>query len=588
MVAEDVSDPDVQNERSYEDLLVSIEANKDKLNLLIGVCDDGNLRDEIIQQYEAELEPDIRCYQVELGRGEPSLRAAIEAVVENDEYLQQGGQAVLTVTGAEQLFVLKLGAERSEQEIFFGYLQWTREALREFPYSIVVWITHQIERSLSKQAPDFWSWRKGVFRFWSRKKAALPRQEIESFNFALEDENLLSTDDDDQYFLPLEDLKALIQHTEEKRGEKDPSLATLYARMGQIYRQRLKRGEFQDYQQELALAIEYFSKAANLQKELGLEEDFASTLNNLALLYDSQGRYDQAEPLYLQALELRKRLLGEEHPDVATSINNLALLYKSQGRYDQAEPLYLRALELEKRLLGEDHPAVATSLNNLALLYDFQGRYAEAEPLYRQALQLRKRLLGENHPGVALILNNLALLYRSQGRYAEAESLSLQAVELDKKLLGEEHPDVATDLHNLALIYLDQDRYSEAESLFLQVLELKQRLLGEGHPLVTDSLYALANLYIEQGRYSEAEPFAVRTLELDKRLLAEEHPYVAKSLNNLAKLYYSQGRYAEAEPFYVQALELSERVLGANHPTTTTIHENLELLRQERSTHNSD
>ena len=368
MVADDLSDPDVQNERSYEDLLVSIEANKDKLNLLIGVCDDGNLRDEIIQQYEAELEPDIRRYRVELGRGEPSLRAAIEAVVENDEYLQQGGRAVLTVTGAEQLFVLKLGAERSEQEIFFGYLQWTREALREFPYSIVVWITHQIERSLSKQAPDFWSWRKGVFRFWSRKKAALPKREVEPFRFAFEDEALLSTDEDDQYFLPLEDLKSLIQKTEEKRGEQDPTLATLYERMGQIYKQRLERGECQDYQQELELAIQYFSKAADLQNELGLEEDFAATLNNLAYLYYSQGRYEQAEPLLVQALELRKRLLGEDHPDVAASLNNLALLYRSQGRYDQAEPLFLQALEILERVLGDDHPNTKACRKNLAIL----------------------------------------------------------------------------------------------------------------------------------------------------------------------------------------------------------------------------
>jgi tetratricopeptide (TPR) repeat protein len=209
-------------------------------------------------------------------------------------------------------------------------------------------------------------------------------------------------------FSPLEDLKALIQQTEEKRGEKDPSLATLYDRMGQIYRKRLQRGEFQDYQQELALASEYLSKAADLQKDLGLEEDFASTLNNLAYLYYSQGRYDQAEPLFLQALELSKRLLGEDHPQVASNLNNLAGLYDSQGRYDQAEPLYLQALELSKRLLGEDHPHVATSLNNLAVLYKSQGRYDQAEPLYLQALELSKTPAGRRPSHVATSLNNLA------------------------------------------------------------------------------------------------------------------------------------------------------------------------------------
>ncbi|GAC1458622.1 MAG: hypothetical protein NVS2B14_04170 [Chamaesiphon sp.] len=49
-------------------------------------------------------------------------------------------------------------------------------------------------------------------------------------------------------------------------------------------------------------------------------------MDNLAYLYFSQGRYHEAEPLYVQALEIRTRLLGDEHPDVATTLNNLALL----------------------------------------------------------------------------------------------------------------------------------------------------------------------------------------------------------------------------------------------------------------------
>ena len=55
-----------------------------------------------------------------------------------------------------------------------------------------------------------------------------------------------------------------------------------------------------------------------------------------------------------------------DHPDVATSLNNLALLYESMGRYAEAEPLFRHSLEIREKRLGPDRPAVATSLNNLA------------------------------------------------------------------------------------------------------------------------------------------------------------------------------------------------------------------------------
>jgi tetratricopeptide (TPR) repeat protein len=72
--------------------------------------------------------------------------------------------------------------------------------------------------------------------------------------------------------------------------------------------------------------------------------------------------------LYLQALELRKRLLGDNHPDVATSLNNLAGLYESQGRYDEAETILHRALEIYQQVLGDNHPNTLTVCENLAQL----------------------------------------------------------------------------------------------------------------------------------------------------------------------------------------------------------------------------
>ena len=579
MVLNKLADPEVENQKAYDELLVAIEASEGMLSLLIAVCDDSNYRKQVIERYEAELQQNIPSYQLELPRGEPSLKAAIAELVQRDEYLQNGGKAVLTVIGAEKLYFLKLGAERSEQEIFFGYLQWTREGLREFPYPIVLWVTNQILANLRKKAPDFWSWRKGIFRFLSKKKAAITRQEIVNLPISLDDSELPSTDDDNPYFLPLEDLQELIQQTKQQRGAKDPLLATLYTRMGEIYQRRRERGEYQDYKTEQALAIEYFRKAIELQKELGLEMDLAYSLNNLADLYESQGRYSEAEPLYMQALELRKRLLGEEHADVANSLNHLAGLYEYQGRYSEAEPLYAQALALRKRLLGEEHADVANSLNNLAGLYESQGRYSEAERLYMQALELRKRLLGEEHADVATSLHNLAFLYYVQGRYGEAESLYAQALALREHLFGEEHPDVTASLNNLARVYYAQGRYSEAEPMLVQALALRKRLLGEEHPRTAQSLNNLALLYYAQGRYSEAEPMLVQALALRKRLLGEAHPDVATSLDNLALLYYAQGRYSEAEPIFVQALNICQQRLGVEHPKTVTIRENLEKLQ---------
>ncbi|HLO50491.1 MAG TPA: tetratricopeptide repeat protein, partial [Kamptonema sp.] len=143
MIPEDFLEDKIDNERSYRQLLVSIKASQGILSLLVAVCDDINFRESLIRRYEEELEKwNIRPYRLRLARGEPSLRSAIAKQVEKDEYLQQKGRSVLTVVGAEDLSLLTRNSERSEQDKFFGYLQWTREGLRGFPFPIVLWITN--------------------------------------------------------------------------------------------------------------------------------------------------------------------------------------------------------------------------------------------------------------------------------------------------------------------------------------------------------------------------------------------------------------------------------------------------------------
>ena len=64
------------------------------------------------------------------------------------------------------------------------------------------------------------------------------------------------------------------------------------------------------------------------------------------------GRHAEAEPLYKQAMEIRRTALGERHPDYATSLNNLAGLYDAMGRQAEAEELRKKAMAIHRRPEG--------------------------------------------------------------------------------------------------------------------------------------------------------------------------------------------------------------------------------------------
>ncbi len=65
---------------------------------------------------------------------------------------------------------------------------------------------------------------------------------------------------------------------------------------------------------------------------------------------------------------IQEKALGSEHPDVAVSLNNLAGLYYGQGKYKQAEPLYIRSLEIYEKVFGSEHPRTVIVRENLQQL----------------------------------------------------------------------------------------------------------------------------------------------------------------------------------------------------------------------------
>ncbi|MCB9967281.1 MAG: tetratricopeptide repeat protein [Geminicoccaceae bacterium] len=161
------------------------------------------------------------------------------------------------------------------------------------------------------------------------------------------------------------------------------------------------------------------------------------------------GRYTEALPYFVTALDQSEERFGEGAPETATDLNNLAELYRLLGRYDEAEPLYLRALALDEAKSGTDDPNLAASLNNLALLHRAQGRNDDAERLYKRSLRLLEDAYGHSHPQVAMSLNNLAMLYVATDHPERARPLLERAEGVARDTLGPTHPSTLRIAQNL-------------------------------------------------------------------------------------------------------------------------------------------
>ena len=79
------------------------------------------------------------------------------------------------------------------------------------------------------------------------------------------------------------------------------------------------------------------------------------------------------------------------------TLNNIALVYKRQGRYEDALEHYGRSLKVKLKVHGEEHPSTGTTCYNMAGVYENQGRYKEAAEQYDAAARAYARAYGPEH-----------------------------------------------------------------------------------------------------------------------------------------------------------------------------------------------
>jgi tetratricopeptide (TPR) repeat protein len=350
--------------------------------------------------------------------------------------------------------------------------------------------------------------------------------------------------------------------------------------------------------------------AAKIEQDLkGQDEIQGRLIDTMGGVYLSLGLYKASAARFRTAFEIRRKALGDRHPDALESLHHLGLalvragdltgaetalgealagrerefgpdsvqtaetlrgigeLAYQKGDYARSKTSFDRALQIYRRLgNGQDEP-IADCLNDIAMAVErATGDYASSKALSYEALEIRRRILPANHPKVAQSLNNVGMAHYRLREFDAAEPLLRESLAMNRALFGPQHPEVSAGLNNLALVRRERGDYAAAAALFAEVVEMDRRLLGPDHPFVATGLSNRAEAVRRGGDPVSAAALLRESLDVLRRTYGPDSWQIASTNTILARCLADAGRFPEAETLFLAAVPILEKQFGPSHP----------------------
>jgi len=380
-------------------------------------------------------------------------------------------------------------------------------------------------------------------------------------------------------------------------GKRITIRTVLDAASGSLHEGKLERWPLAEAEIRATLGFAYWSlglyeqaashdeRALEIRRAHLAKEDtlLQSILETLGWVYFDQNRFEEAEKLFVEAVEANFGVEDEDNWwDAPISMNMLASLYNVQGRFREANEYCLKAMEIIRSHLGEPQ---LSNIHTLACCYSLQGRYEEAEEEFKKAMEIGQHELNETDWHMLVVMRHYGELCLELGRYDEAEQFLAKVLNRGRDSWDEEHPERLKIMVSLGWLYHSQGRYEQAEDVLRSALKTAQRVLGDEHTTTANCMYRLGTVYLSQGQYGQAEPLLINAWRILCRLLSDENWAALRVMNALAKLYTAQEHYVKAEELYLKSMVARRRNLGEDHPETLETKNDLAVLYIEQGDH---
>ncbi|MBP6827188.1 MAG: CHAT domain-containing protein [Saprospiraceae bacterium] len=274
------------------------------------------------------------------------------------------------------------------------------------------------------------------------------------------------------------------------------------------------------------------------------------------------GHFKASIPFLEEALDIRKRILGPEHPETGKTVNNLANAYQGIGDLLGAYYMHRELLSIRERLKPSNPVDIAISCNNLAGMLNYRG-----EP--DSAIYFRTRALSffENNPApdqktnIALIYYNLGTDYYLKGDFRTALDYTRQSLSMRIALLGPDDRDVAFSYSGLANIYAGAADFRSAADYNLQALAISLRAPIPDDAFIAGTWSNLGNNYASLFNLDSAKICHEKALEIRSRSELD----ASFSYSSIGLVYLNQLNPDKAIEPIRKSLDIRLKVYGENH-----------------------
>ena len=314
-------------------------------------------------------------------------------------------------------------------------------------------------------------------------------------------------------------------------------------------------------------AIPLFEQALAIRREErpGDNRRIAAALANLAKALSEAGHLASAQAYLEQALAVSRAANdpdGLETAEILVQLGHFCLDAESQPQ--RALAFFNDALAIYRQAPGNQALPIAETLTAGAATALWMDDLALAERYSRQALGIFQANLSRKHPDHAMALANLGYILTERGQYAEAEPMLNEALDTERIIFGARDPRVAeTDAH-LGILYERRGDLRRAIEATQAAVEIDTERLGSSHYITGYFLHSLAGMQLETGDLAAAESSARGALAIYARSLPARHLYVASTRQLLGEILLRRGALAAAEAELRAAVDLDTALAGAD------------------------